>query len=104
MGRCAGSCGASANAEKRYGTYSCRSQLRNRVSIEQRSAVVDRWARFGGWEVDTIIGKRHHQAIVSLTERKSRLSLIAKVEHKSHDAVATAVIGLLKPLSLPRTL
>lgn len=38
---------------------------------------------------------------MSLTERKSRLSLIAKVARKSANEVATAVIGLLKPLGLP---
>ena len=86
---------------KRYGTYSCRGQLRNRVSIEERPAVVARRARLGDWEVDTMIGKGHQQALVSLTERKSRLSLLAKVVRKSADAVATAVIALLKPLALP---
>lgn len=86
---------------KRYGAYSCRGQLRNRVSIEKRPAVVERRTRLGDWELDTMIGKGYHQAIVSLTERKSRLSLLAKVERKSADVVATAVIGLLKPLRLP---
>jgi len=86
---------------KRYGTYSCRGQLRNRVSIEQRPAIVERRARFGDWELDTIIGKGHQQALVSLTERKSRLCLLAKVERKRAEVVATAVIELLKPLRLP---
>lgn len=86
---------------KRYGTYSSRGQLCNRISIEERPAIVESRTRFGDWELDTMIGKGHHQAIVSLTERKSRLSLFAKVERKCADLVATAVIGLLKPLSLP---
>jgi len=86
---------------KRYGTYSCRGHLPNRVSIEQRPAVVERRTRLGDWEVDIMIGNGHHQALVSLTERKSRLSLLAKVVQKRADAVATAVITLLKPLGLP---
>ena len=86
---------------KRYGTYSRRGHIPNRTSIEHRPAVVDRRSRLGDWEVDTMIGKGHQQALVSLTERKSRLSLIAKVARRSADTVATAVMDLLKPLRLP---
>lgn len=86
---------------KRYGTYRCRGHLPNRISIEQRPAVVDRRTRLGDWELDTMIGQGHQQALVSLTERKSRLSLIAKVTRRCAEAVAAAVIGLLKPLGLP---
>ena len=73
----------------------------NRVSIEHRPAVVERRSRLGDWEVDTMIGKGHQQALVSLTERKSHFSLLAKVVRKSADAVASAVITLLQSLSLP---
>ena len=84
---------------KRYGKYDRRGQLLNRVSIENRPAIVDSKGRYGDWEVDTIIGKSHQQAIVSLTERKSRLSLIRKVERKTADLVGKAVIDLLNPIS-----
>lgn len=86
---------------KRYGTYSCRGHLPNRISIEPRPAVVERRTRLGDWEVDPMIGKGQQQALVSLTERKSRLSLLAKVTRRCAEAVATAVIALLRPLGLP---
>lgn len=86
---------------KRYGSYDRRGKLRNRVSIEERPAIVDTRMRLGDWEVDTIIGKGHRQAIVTLTERKSRLALLRKVERKTAQAVADAVIDLLKPFSQP---
>ena len=41
----------------------------------------DLWQRLGDWEADTMIGKRHKQAIVSLVEPKSGFTLIQKVEH-----------------------
>ncbi len=44
-----------------------------------------------------MIGKRHKQAIVSLAERKSRLSLIYKVERRTKGEVASAVTKLLDP-------
>jgi transposase, IS30 family len=53
----------------------------------------------GDWEVDTIIGRGHQQAIVSITERKSRLALIRKVQRKTADLVGEAVCDLLKPIS-----
>ena len=85
--------------KKRYGAYDRRGQLPNRVSINERPAIVERRTRLGDWELDTIIGKRHKQAIVSLTERKSRLSLIAKVPTKEAESVKNAVLALLSPLS-----
>ena len=83
--------------KKRYGSKSLRGQLTDRQSIETRPALVEKRSRVGDWELDTIIGKRHQQAIVSLTERKARLALIAKVERKTAEQVSAAVIHLLKP-------
>jgi IS30 family transposase len=84
--------------KKRYGSYDRRGQLKNRVSIDKRPAIVDTRQRLGDWEVDTIIGKGHRHAIVSLTERKSRLALLRKVERKTAQAVTDAVVSLLKSL------
>ena len=82
---------------KRYGSRDRRGKLSNRVSIEQRPAVVDTRQRLGDWEADTMIGKRHKQAIVTLVERKSRLVLLRKVEQRTADAVEDAVTHLLEP-------
>lgn len=84
---------------KRYGSYSRRGQLIDRVSIDERPAIVDSRARIGDWELDTIIGKGHQQAIVSLTERKSRYTLIKKVTRKTAKNVSDAIISLLMPIS-----
>ncbi len=84
---------------KRYGSYDHRGKLPNRVSIEQRPAIVDRRQRVGDWEVDTMIGKGHQQAIVTLIERKSRFALLQKVEYRTADLVGNAVIALLQPFS-----
>ncbi len=84
---------------KRYGSYSRRGQLIDRTSIDDRPAVVDQRSRIGDWELDTIIGKGHQQAIVSLTERKSRYTLIQKVKRKTAECVSSAIINLLSPVS-----
>src|SRR5205085_1381641 len=84
---------------KRYGKYDRRGQIANRKSIDQRPTMVANKERVGDWEVDTIIGKNHQQAIVSVVERKSKLTRLAKVERKTEAAVQAAVIQLLKPVA-----
>ncbi|HZC24121.1 MAG TPA: IS30 family transposase, partial [Candidatus Binatia bacterium] len=49
--------------------------------------IVETRSRIGDWEADTIIGKNHRQAIVSIVERKSGFTLIRKVERKTAQAV-----------------
>jgi IS30 family transposase len=84
---------------KRYGSYDRRGQLPNRRSIEERPERVDQRQRIGDWEVDTMIGKGHQQALVTLTERKSRLALLRKVDRRTAELVGEAVIELLQPLA-----
>lgn len=84
---------------KRYGRHDRRGTLPNRRSIEERPVIVDQRQRLGDWEVDTIVGKGHRQAIVTLTERKSRLALLRKVERRTAALVRQAVIDLLHPVA-----
>jgi transposase, IS30 family len=84
---------------KRYGSYDRRGKLPNRVSIEERPVIVEQRQRIGDWEVDTIIGKGHHQAIITLIERKSRFALLRKVEQRTAGQVSNALIDLLQPVA-----
>jgi len=83
--------------KKRYGLLERRGNIPNRLSIEERPSLVNERSRLGDWEGDTIIGKNHKQALVSIVERKSKLTLIHKVARKTAQAVRVAVIDLLKP-------
>jgi transposase, IS30 family len=83
---------------KRYGGYIRRGQIPNRIGIEQRPAIVASKRRFGDWEGDTIIGARHQGAILSLVERKSKLTLLHKLESKAATEVKDTGIALLMPL------
>ena len=83
--------------KKRYGSYDHRGQIKGRVSIDERPAIVDAKKRIGDWEIDTIIGKRHKGALLSLVERKSKFTLIRKLPKKQADLVAEAAIDLLNP-------
>lgn len=83
--------------KKRYGKMDRRGIIPNRLSIDDRPAIVETRSRIGDWEADTIIGKNHRQAIVSLVERKTGFTLIRKVERKTAQAVSRAMTALLKP-------
>jgi IS30 family transposase len=80
---------------KRYGQYDRRGQIPARKSIEERPEAVDLRERLGDWESDTIIGKGYQGALVTLTERKSRFTLVRKVAQKSAELVAQTIIDLL---------
>ena len=83
--------------KKRYGRADRRGMIPNRRSIEDRPVLVEARCRIGDWEADTIIGKNHRQAIVSLVERKTGFTLIEKVERKTAQQVGQAMVGLLRP-------
>lgn len=83
---------------KRYGTYERRGKLPNCRSIEERPALVNTRKRLGDWEVDTLIGRKHKHALVTLTERKSRLALVGKVKQRTAKAVRQQVCSLLAPV------
>lgn len=82
---------------KRYGGHARRGQIPHRISIEQRPAIVASKTRIGDWEADTIIGAHHRGAILSCTERKSKLTLLRKLETKAALEVKRNCIDLLFP-------
>jgi len=84
---------------KRYGSYEKRGQIPHRVWIDQRPAVVEERSRIGDWEADTIISQGKQKAIVTLTERKSRLTLMRKVNDRTAETVKQAMIDLLRPFT-----
>ncbi len=74
-----------------------RSTIPNRTSIAERSEEAN-GTRFGDWEMDTIVGKGNHGAIVTLVERSTGMLLMRKLNGgKRPKELARTVIHLLKP-------
>ena len=69
------------------------------MSIDERPEVVEARSRIGDWEADTVIGKLGGAVLVTLVERRSRLSLIALAPNKTAEAVKAAILKVLQPLS-----
>jgi transposase, IS30 family len=65
-------------------------RLPGAVSIEGRPRVVDSRRRFGDWEGDTIVGRGHRGGLVSLVERKSGYTLLARVDDRRAATVRRA--------------
>jgi IS30 family transposase len=89
---------------KRSGKYDHRGIIPDRKSIDERPAMVEQRQRLGDWEGDLIIGKNHQGAALTLVERKSRFTLIRKVDGKQALPVANAIIASLKWVPAMETL
>jgi len=83
---------------KRYGSAHNRTGIQNRVDIDERPEVANQRQRVGDWEADTIIGKNHKGAIVTLDERQTKLRLAAPLPGKKAQSVKEAMIELLHPI------
>ncbi len=72
--------------------------IKDRVPISERPVVVDNKERFGDWEVDTIIGKNHKGAIVTIVERTTAFFMMRKLD-KGKDAknLSKQIIDMLLP-------
>lgn len=85
---------------KRYGSgRSMRGSIANRRPLSKRPDAVDVRQRLGDWEGDTVIGKHHQRALVTLVERRSQLVRIGRVESRHAGPVASRMINLLKPVA-----
>ena len=70
----------------------------NRVDIQERPKIVEKKCRLGDWEGDTIIGAKQQGVILSLVDRKSKFTLLAKMDGKYADQVPELVKKCLKRL------
>lgn len=83
--------------KKRYGKTDRRGQIADRVSIDKRPQIVDKKARIGDWEIDTVVGKNHKGFLITIVERKTSFTLMRYVKTKNADEVSRETVKLLKP-------
>ena len=67
------------------------------ISIDERPEIVAQKTRIGDWEIDTVIGKNHQGALVTIVDRVSKFTLIKKVASKHAEVVTEATVLLLQP-------
>lgn len=83
---------------KRYGSYSKRGSWSGIKRIDQRPDAANQKTRLGDWELDTIIGKGHKGAMVTIVDRKSKLLRMKKLAQKTGTLTKNAICQELEML------
>jgi len=83
--------------KKRLNRKHQRGQIPHRTMIGQRPEIVNNKQRYGDWEVDTIIGKNHKTAILTVTERKSQFELMVKTDGTKAESIKKEMVNLFAP-------
>jgi len=93
------------HAGKKYNKRSSgkagRGCIPNRTDIKERPAIVEEKLRLGDWEGDTIIGANQKGAILSMVDRGSKLTLLAKLKDKCAVGVVVATKACFDRLAEP---
>ena len=84
--------------KRKYGSPETRGQLTNRKSIHDRPLEIEHRTRFGDLEIDTIVGKKHQKALVSIVDRKTGYLWLKKCSSRKAEDICQATISLLKPI------
>ena len=80
---------------RKRGVRDGRGQLKDCIRIHDRPAIVESRERAGDWEIDTMYASRGKAVVVTMTERRSRLHLLAFSPDRSADSVMRAIVGRL---------
>lgn len=86
------------NFDKRQSHYS------DAPHISQRPRQANERSCIGHWEADTVAGKKGSACVLTLTDRRSRFLLAAKVERKTAESVSEKILQLLGRFPAERVL
>jgi len=83
----------------RYGAHhKRRGMIKNRVSIDDRPPIVSAKRRIGDWEGDTIISKGKKSALLTMVERKTLYTVIARLDNRTATGLSKEMKRVMKPL------
>ena len=89
---------SSKKRRKRYGIRDRRGEIPNRRSIEKRGKKANKRKKLGHLERDLIIGNGHQGALLTVVDRKSRMTFAARLKGKSAKEVHQATLKILRPI------
>ena len=81
---------------KRGSKNAGRGLIPNRVDIDEREDIVEKKLRFGDLEIDTIIGKNHKGAILTINDRATSIVWIRKLSGKEAAPLAKKTKSALR--------
>ena len=85
---------------KRGSSKDKRGMIKNRIDIEARPTIVEEKVRVGDLEIDTIIGKNHQGAIVTINDRVSGMLKMKLLASKDSNELAKQTIEILQEWQL----
>jgi IS30 family transposase len=83
---------------KRGAAKDTRGIIRNRIDIDIRPKIVDEKIRFGDCEIDTVIGKNHKGALLTINDRVTSLVWIQLLTGKEAEPLTKKTIEVLYPI------
>lgn len=89
---------SSKKRRKRYGVRDRRGQIPGRRSIEKRGRKANRRKRVGHLERDLVLGKNQQGALLTVVDRKSRMTFAVRVMSKSAREIHQATLQALRPI------
>lgn len=91
---------------KGIGRKERKTKIPNRVPIEERPISADNRSRYGHWESDSLVSRKSVAALNSLVERKSRYTMVTRMNQKTAEQTRDALLRRLKhlPLKVKRTI
>lgn len=83
--------------EKGHSRKHQKSHIPNRVSISFRPKIVEKRERIGDWESDSMVSRQSKAALNVLADRKSRVTLLRKLQRKTAENTKLAIlVSLIK--------
>lgn len=86
---------------KRGNTKDRRGIIKERVDISHRPKIVENKERFGDLEIDTMIGKNHKGALITINDRATGLVKIKKIDTREAKLLSKETIQILSQFQLP---
>lgn len=83
---------------KRGAAKDSRGIIRDRVGIEERPAIVEQRVRFGDLELDTVIGRNHKGALLTVNDRTTKMCWLALLDGKESEPLTKAMVDMLEPV------
>jgi len=83
---------------KRGATKDSRGRIRDTMSIDLRPPEVELKKQFGDLEMDTVVGKNHKGAILTINDRSTKLCWIRLLAGRESKPLTKRVIEVLEPL------
>ncbi len=89
---------AAKRRRKRYNAYDSRGVLAGKRHISERPKAVETRRSIGHWEIDTVMGRGDLDCIITLVERKSKLTKIGKLRNRTKQQTNACLVRMLKKL------